>query len=418
MFKYFTDTLENGLRLVFVPTRSPSVFFQVSVGAGSKYEQGKEAGLAHFLEHMAFKGTKKRPDTLAIAKELDGIGAFYNAGTGKEMTSYWIHATVKDLELTFDILSDILANSVYKSENIKRERGVILEEMNLYEDTPSSKIYKLIDKLLLGNNGLGRPIIGSKETVQNLQRKDFFQFKSKWYLANNMVLAVVGGIKEKSWPRIIRLANRFFGSFLQEKFSLPVVEAKSASKIIAFEKRSVKQSHFVIGWPSLSYHHPGRQVAKILQQILTGGMSSMLYQELVDKRGWAYYVHGSRAAYQETGKFLIASGVKTEKLEDAISLIRDEVFNLDGKITGEWLRRAKRAYLGKFLISLENSGTLADWVCDNWLLGGEIEPIKTKIEKIKAAKIEQLKKLAKTIFVPERTRIAVISSRRPKINLK
>jgi len=418
MFKYFTSTLTNGLRLVFVPTQSPSVFVQVSVGAGSKYEQKKEAGLAHFLEHLAFKGTKKRPDMLAIAKELDGIGALYNAGTGKEITSYWIHAAVKDLELAFDILSDILANSVYKSESIERERGVILEEMNLYEDTPSSKIYKLIDRILLGDNGLGRPIIGSKETVKNLRRKDFFQFKSRWYLANNMVLAVIGGIKEKNWPRIIRLAGRFFNSFIRGNLSPLVVETKSASKIVAFEKRSVKQSHFVIGWPSLPYRHPEMQTARVLQQILTGGMSSMLYQELVDKRGWAYYVRGFRAAYQEAGKFLIASGVRTEKLEEAIDLICDEVFNLDRKITGEWLRRAKRAYLGRFLISLENSATLADWVCDDWLLGGEIEPIRTKMEKIKAVKIKQLKKLAQTIFVPERTRVAVISSRRPKIEFK
>lgn len=405
MFDYHQKTLNNGLRVVSVPVDLTSVVVDLFVGAGGKYEQESEHGLAHFLEHMAFKGTKKRPDPLTMAKELDKIGAVYNASTSKDRISYWVKNTAKYLDLIFDFVSDIVFNARMVEEEIERERGVILEEINMYEDTPKAKVNDLFRELALGDNLLGRSGLGTKKSVRSLKRKDFLNFKKRLFSPENMVLAVAGNSKDKD---VFKLAEKWFGKY--EPFSAQVEEVdwQSKDKKVFIDKRKTEQTHLILGQPIFGLRDDRRWPMAVLKSVLGTGMSSRLWNEIREKRGWAYYVYASTGYYTEAGLFRVGAGIRNEKAQDAIQVIKDELVGIGETITKEEFDNAKEGIRGRILLSLESTENLAEGTASSWLREGKLRTVEEALEKISKVSLDEAISLAKEIFKPANFYLAAI----------
>ncbi|MBL7150903.1 insulinase family protein, partial [Candidatus Microgenomates bacterium] len=320
---YQKTTLKNGLRVITVPMpQMDSVTVMVGVGAGSRYETKQVNGLFHFLEHMAFKGTKKRPSTLDIATEVDSVGGEFNAFTSKEMTAYYIKLAAKHTELAFDVLADILTNSLFRQEEIERERGVIIEEINLYEDTPTRRVLELFERLLYGDNPMGWDIAGEKKNIRQIKRGDFLKYVNRLYFPQNMTVVVAGKFKQ---VEIVKLVEGYFGGFKKKgkkvKKKIKLDQKKSKLKLIY---KKTEQAHFCLGVPGYWYSHPDRFSIGLLATILGGGMSSRLFIEIRERRGLAYYVGCAPEFFTDSGYLLAQAGVRLDSTDEAIKVILEE----------------------------------------------------------------------------------------------
>ncbi len=411
MFEYFTKVLDNGFRLAFIPTGAPTISVQLWVGAGSKYETKKIRGLAHFLEHMAFKGTKRRPTPLAIAQEMDRIGARYNASTTKERIVYWLKTVPEHLELAFDFLTDIVFRPLLNPEEIEKERGVIIEEINMYQDLPMAKVEEIFLKTVLGNNPLGWEIAGTRKTVRQLKRTDFLTFQEQFFSPQNMVFIVAGGLKKKDWPRIVSLAKEY----LAPKKSWPVIKKKvefqPKSKRFVWHNQATQQVHLILGRPTFPLADQRRYQWLLLCNILAGNTSSRLWQEIREKRGWAYYLHFDNYYYQETGLFLLKAGVAQEHWQEAVAIIKREIKQLGQSLTQEELDRAKSFWLGRNAIRLENPGFLARLTASSWLLLDRIETVAEAAAQIKKTTLHQLRQLAQEFFQSDSFYLAAVGQK-------
>ncbi len=405
MFEYNQKILENGLRVVFVPMDLTSVVVSLSVGAGGKNEKKNEHGLAHFLEHMAFKGTKKRPDKMAMAKELDKIGAIYNASTSKEKTTYWIKNTSRHLNLMTDIVSDIVFNSQLKEKEIGREKGVILEEINMYEDTPVEKVDDLFFQQVMGNNLLGRSLLGTKKSVQSFDRDDFLNYKQRLYSPKNMVLAFAG---KSDKQEIFDLSEKWFGDFRSFQASEERISWRSEPEKIFIEQKDTEQTHLVLGCPIFGLKDSRRWPMSVLKTVLATGMSSRMWNEIREKRGLAYYVYSMVSYFQEAGLFAIKAGVRNDQVQEAVGVIKKELTNIGETMTNEEFQDAKEGIRGRILLSLESTNNLAEWAADTWLREGKIRTVKETLELIDSVKIEQVRDLAEEYFQSGKLYLAAI----------
>jgi len=408
MFAYLTKTLANGLRLVFVPTSAPTIVAQLWVGAGSKYETKKTRGLAHFMEHLAFKGTKKRPTALAIAQEMDRIGAAWNASTNKEKIAYWIKTTPAHLEFAFDLLSDIVFQPLLKTEGIDRERGVIIEELNMYQDTPMAKIEDLFEQTVLGDSPLGWEIIGTKETVSKLTRDDFILFQRRFFSPQNMVFAVAGGLKKNHWSKIVALAEKYLGSQPSWPVKKKKIKVKFSPQKRFCQEKETEQLHLIFGRPTFPLTDPRYYQMSLLRIILAGNTSSRLWQQIREKHGWAYYLYGFNQYFQETGLFGIKIGLAKNYLDQALVILKKEIDRLAQTLTEEELARAKDYWLGRLAIALEDPGYLAKQVASSWLLMGRLEKVEEAVTQVKKTSLKQLRQLAEEYFRADEFYLALI----------
>lgn len=412
MFDYHQKTLDNGLRVVFVPMDTTSIVVNLYVGAGGKYEKENEHGLAHFFEHMAFKGTEKRPGAIAIAKQLDKIGAVYDAGTSKDYISYWIKNTEEHLDLMFDVLSDIVFNSQFSQADIGVERGVILEEINMYEDTPSDKAYHKFMELALGDGSLGRIGLGTKKSVGKFTRKHFLNYRDRFYSPSNMVLAVAG---KASKEKVFDLTGIWFSGYEQFSTETGQINWQSKDERVLVEKKKTEQTHLVLGRPIFGLKDDRRWPMAVLKTVLGTGMSSRLFSEIREKRGLAYYVYASTHYYQEAGLFGVGAGVRKDKVQEAVELIRKELVNIGKSITKEEFDDAKEGIRGRILLSLESTNNLAGWAASTWLREGKIRTVEETLKKIESVNLGQVKDLANELFQPEKLFLTAIG---PHKNLK
>ena len=400
---------DNGLRLVVVPMKSTqTVTVLVLVGTGSRYETKNINGISHFLEHMMFKGTDKRPNTLDIAKELDSIGAEYNAFTGKEYTGYYAKASSENLGLITDVISDIFLNSKLDENEIEKEKGVIIEEINLYLDNPPRYVGDLIENLLYGDQPAGWNIAGEKETVKSFVRKDFVGYFSSHYVAKDTIIAVAGNVdKEKVKNEIV---PKFFekariGDKLER---LPVKEFQTEPGVLLHHKKT-DQTHFVLGSRAYDMFSPKIEAAQLLSVILGGGMSSRLFISVREKQGLAYYVSSSLEAYTDHGYFGTQAGVNNDKAERAISTVLEEYKNIKkNSVPEEEVKKAKEFIKGKLVIGLEQSDDLAAFYANQWLLKNETLTPEEKLSKIMAVTADDIQKAANEIFRPEKLNLALI----------
>lgn len=401
-------TLANGLRIILAPLPAfRSVTAIILCGAGSRYEKKETNGVSHFLEHMFFKGTEKRPEASDISHALDAIGADYNAFTGKETTGYHIKAASEHLPFLLELLSDMLWNSKFDEAEIEKERGVIIEEINLYEDTPMRRVAEIYEQLLWPNQPLGWDIGGEKDIIRKLQRNDFLDYINARYVPNNMVIALAGDFEK---GKALDLVKRYFGHKSSEKVSsfVPAVDKQSKPQARVTYKKT-DQAHLVLGVRGFKLDHPDRYNAAILGTILGGGMSSRLFVNVREKRGLAYYVRADHEAYLDTGTFVASAGVDLKRIDDAIKVILEEFGKItNDKITDRELRKAKEYIKGKVILAWEDSRTVAAAYGSEELMEGKVRTLDQYIASIESVKAEDVERMARDLFVQDKLNLAVI----------
>lgn len=408
MFKAKTTTFKNGLRLITVPmAQAESLTVLVGVAAGSRFETRRVNGLFHFLEHMAFKGTKKRPSTLAIATAIDSVGGQFNAFTDKEFTGYYVKLAAKHQKLALDILSDMLKNSLLKSEEIERERGVIIEEINLYQDTPLLRIATAFERLLYGDNAMGWDIAGEKETVAQIKRDDFVRFLHQLYFPQNMVVVMAGKVTDKTAKGLV---TDFFGQDQRrgkkQTKAIKLLQKKPKIKLIS---KKTEQAHFCLGVPGFSYQDPDRWPLTVLSAVLGSGMSSRLFIEIRERRGLAYYVRATPEFHTDSGYLVIQAGVRLKQIKEALKVVLAELASLkQKKVSDQELKKAKEFLKGNLVLSLEDSQKVATRFAYQLLLEGKLRTLVQTMNLIDQVTTADVRRVARKLLQTKKLNLALI----------
>ncbi len=418
--QYTRTILPNGLRVLTIPMPSfESVTVLAMVRAGSRYETTHNSGASHFLEHMAFKGTKKRPSAMAISTLIDGIGGEFNAFTGKESTGYYIKSSANNIELSVDVISDMLQNSLLDPAEINKERGVILEEINLYEDTPARKIGDVFEQLLYGDTPLGWDIAGNKAVIKAISQEDFKHYLASLYSADNITVVVAGGVTPK---KSTALVEKYFGtmrSFKTKPYE-PVVELQDKPAVLIKHKKT-EQVHIALGVRTVPLTHKDRYPLSVLSSILGGGMSSRLFHEVREKRGLGYYVRTSSEEYQDCGSLATTAGIDPKRVEEAVTVILDEyhkISNIKYQISNNELTKAKEYMKGHLILEMEDSRSVAGFYASQELLEESIDNLEDILVKIDQVTKDEVAHVANTYLKPERLNLAVIGDFDPSADGK
>ena len=412
--QFSKKVLKNGLRVITAPMKdNPTVTVLVLVEAGSKYEDKKVNGISHFLEHMCFKGTTKRPTAVDISKELDALGSQYNAFTAQEYTGYYAKSDARHFSQIFDVVSDIYLNSTFPEKEMQREKGVIIEEINMYEDMPQKHAQELMMKLLYGDQPAGRNIAGEKKNILRMKRDDFVNYKSRHYLPEATVLVVTGQITTK---QVMSQVNKTFGS-VKRGHKIGKVKIKEIQKkpevLVSFKKTD--QTHFILGVRSYDLFSSQNAVLSVLGGVLGGGMSSRLFQKLREELGVCYYVRAYNDPYTDHGFFQISAGVDNKRINEVIQAVLVECQKLkDFKVNEEELNKVKECLIGNLKLSLELSDDIANFYGGQELLKRKIEKAEEKIKKIRQVTADQIQSLAKNIFRNNKLNLALIGPFRGK----
>jgi len=366
--------LSNGIRVLIAPMpQAQSVSCFVMFAAGARYETADIGGIAHFAEHMFFKGTERRPTARALATEIDGIGGEFNAFTGKEYTGYYVKCAAGTRDVALDVLVDMLRNSRFNQEEIDREKGVIVEEMNMYYDTPRDFVGGVYESLLYGDQPLGRDIIGTKETVRAATRETFTSFIDRWYRPERMVVGLGG----KIGVGLIERLEELLGSIEPRETGMPepVVIPENGSSVRVHTKKA-DQAHIVLGARSYPLGHPDRYALQLLATVLGGGMSSRLFTEVRERRGLAYYVFGTNSSYVDAGSLYAQAGVDIDRIDDAVTTIARELRLIaEEPVPAAELEKARAFAKGRFVLGLESPhGTIMFGLRREVLQGGAEEP--------------------------------------------
>src|SRR6188472_3284109 len=376
MTNFKRHRLDNGLRVLSanIP-QVQSVTCMIMLAAGSRYETPETNGIAHFAEHMFFKGTARRPDSRAISSEIDGIGGEFNAFTGKEYTGYYVKCAAETRDTALDVLVDMLRNSTFDPEEIDREKGLIVEEMNMYFDTPRDFIGGIYEELLYGDQPLGWHIIGRKETVRAATRDTFQGYLDRWYQPERMVVGLGGKIGDDLLPTLERLLGDIPAQSTETPIPLAPTNGATGPRVRVHHKVS-DQAHLVLGVPSLPLGHPDRYALMLLATVLGGGMSSRLFTEVRERRGLAYYVFGVNHSYTDAGSLYSQAGVDIERIDQAIETIVGELRGMaDEPVPSDELEKARRFAKGRFVLQLESPhGTIMFGIRREVLEGRADEP--------------------------------------------
>jgi len=401
-------TLPNGLRVVTTPLpTAQSVSVSVFVGAGSRGESPRTNGVAHFLEHMVFKGTPTRATAIEIAEAIEGAGGALNAYTGKEMTCYWNHVPFDKLETAMDVLADMLHNSLLDPAEIDRERTVVQQEIRRTKDQPGAWAGELLGKAFYGDQPMGWSIAGTEDTVGGIQQQDFKEWIGTWYGASNVVLSVAGNTTHDD---VMALAGRYFAHGASETAPAvtPVNGNVPAQRAIA-DARDITQANVAMGMPAVSRHDPDRYPLMILNSVLGRGMSSRLFKEVRERRGLAYSVGSSVSRHADSGMLGISAGVSPENLAEAVKVIFVELDKLKQEPVGEEeLTKARDYSIGSFRLSLESSMALGQRAGESLLTMGEVEPIDGVVKKLRAVEAPDVLRVAQRLLLKEKATLSVV----------
>lgn len=400
--------LSNGLTIIFLKEETQrTATALVLVETGSKYETDKEAGIAHFLEHMCFKGTSRRPNAMLISSELDGMGAEYNAFTGHEYTGYYAKVAALHAMKALDIVSDIYCNPLLQEEDIQREKGVIRDEINMYEDVPMRKIGDLYMETLYGKQPAGRPIAGTKEQVSKYARKDFLAFRNKHYVPRATTVVVSGNFDEAEAMKIIKDSlGKLADTPKSDKKSIKDTQSKPAVRVL---HKDSDQTHIVLGVRSYPITHPDYPTLSVLAGVLGGGMSSRLFHKIRVEMGLGYYVRASNDGFSDHGTLAAACGVDNARALEVVPAILGEFERMKNElVTKEELVRTKELLSGRLLMGLESSDELADYFGSQWLMRHEFISPEEMIKRVRKVTAEDIQALAKKIFTKKNINLAVI----------
>ncbi len=402
-------TLDNGLRLLTasMPQVASTTCF-VFLAAGSRYETAETNGIAHFAEHMFFKGTERRPTARDIGMAIDGIGGEFNAFTGKEYTGYYVKCASEHQGIAFDVLTDMLQHSKFEEEEIEREKGVIVEEMNMYFDTPRDFIGGVYDDLLYGDQPLGWDIIGRKETVRGATRQTFLDYITRWYKPARMVVGIAGRLDGDVQANVARLFGELEPGGTGGPAQLQPLPNGSGPRVKVETKQS-DQAHLVIGVPSRPLDHPDRYILQVLATVLGGGMSSRLFTEVRERRGLAYYVYSINHSYTDAGSLHAQAGVDINRIDEAVTTIVDQLKRIvDEPVPADELEKAKNFAKGRFVLQLENpQGLILFGLRREVLEGAAVEPdeVLAAIDAVTAADVQRV---AQEVLGSNALRLALI----------
>ena len=411
-------TLENGLTVLLVDTESfPTVTTMILVGAGSRYENAKNNGIAHFFEHMAFKGSKKYPNSFDISSTIEGIGGVFNAFTAKDHTGYWVKAPGSHFETVIDVLSDMILHSLLVPEEIEREKGVIIEEINMYEDMPSRKVSDIFDEVIFKGNPLAWDIAGTRETVSSFDKKTFTNYINTYYHPQNAVVVIAGGLSHTAlggnsfdyYKNMVE--KRFSGWKAKKKKSFEHFNERQESKNIKVVNKKTEQAHFCIGYRAFPFSDERRHALTVLATILGGGMSSRLFMEVRERRGLCYYVSTGRELYEDTGYLVTQAGVTNnkKKVNESLQVIIDQHEQLKNiAVEPQELIRAKELLKGRLLLSLEDSYKVASLQGTRYLFEERLIFPEQIIANIEAVTAEDIAQVAKDLFTEDRLNFALI----------
>ena len=408
--QYKIHTLANGLRIVFAPmpdTATATVV--VMTGTGSRYEDARENGLAHFLEHMFFKGTKKRKTARAISAELDGIGSVYNAFTAKDRTAYYAKVASRYVDTALDVISDIFLNSTLPASEIRKERGAVIQEIDMYEDMPMRAVGDVFESLIFGaKHPLGRTILGPKENIRSFTRKEFNTYHKRNYTAHNTVVAVAGNFPQAQALEKIKKTFGHFKDGVSPEYAA-FTSIQDAPRL-AIRKKKTDQTQLMLGVPAYPYLHKDEYALEVLTSILGGGMSSRLFTEVREKRGLAYSVDAWTEKYPDTGIFVIQAGVEHGNLEKALSTILTELRKIKkGAVPAAELAKAKAHIKGTAAMSLETSNQIAEKAATSILTLGRIRELDEVVKGIDAVTAADVQRVARDIFKTKGLNLAIIS---------
>ncbi|MEA2021321.1 MAG: pitrilysin family protein [Candidatus Caldatribacteriota bacterium] len=366
-----------------------SVSIVIGIGAGSRYEEKKYQGISHLIEHMLFKGTRNRENTLEISRVVEGIGGAINASTSEENTILYVKVPQKVFVTAFDVLADIILNSLMRNDDLQREKNVVIEEIRKCKDTPEELVGLLLDKIMWKNHPLGRGILGDEKSVRAISREILLSYIDKLYRPNNMVISIAGKVKTEEV--IFKVKKYFEGMENKEiKEYLPIKEKQEENQINIRSKKT-NQTHLCFGFPTISRMHPDRYSVDLLDIILGSGLSSRLFQEIRVKRSMAYDVHSYVQYFNDIGSFNIYAGVDSDRLKESIKVILEELRKIrENDLPEEELIKAKEMYKGALSLNLESTLNQAFWLENKLLLYGKPfteDEVKKKIEKVEAKDI-------------------------------
>lgn len=404
---YKKITLPNGLRVITVSMREvKSVAALLLLGAGSRYEEEKETGLSHFVEHMLFKGTSARPRAQDIAGAIDMVGGEINAFTGEEYTGFTIKVESHHLSLALDVLSDIMLHSLFRAKDIDRERGVIIEEINLYEDTPSRKVGEVYKELLYGGAPLGRPIAGTKEVIRKVLRSQFLAYMDALYVPHRCVIALAGNLPKEPHT----LVENAFSSYqrTQKRFMLPVQENQQQPRVGLVTKKT-EQAHLMLGVRSYPLGHSTRYAEGLMNVIMGGNMSSRLFISVRERHGLAYAIRAASDHYHDCGNWGIYAGCDIAKIERCIRVILSELARLTHKgVSAKELAKAQDFVIGKLALDLEDSQSVASMYASQELLENRIRTPEEIIASIRKVSREEIHAVAQSIIVQNHLNLAIV----------
>lgn len=411
---YKLSTLKNGLTLITIDLpHLESVTTMVAIGAGSRYETKNINGISHFLEHMAFKGTKKYPTSKIIAELVDGIGAVNNAGTDKEYTFYWIKSAAKHVDFASDLLSSMVKEPLLSEEEIEKEKGVIIEELRMYKDNPSRYVFDLYEALQFGNQPIGWDIGGDEETVKGIKKSNFEKYLASLYNSSNMAVIYVGKLPKN----IKEIAEKYFSGLQNNKNAkyIDFKQSKQTKPRVNIYYKKTDQANLILGVSGYARSDEKRYAARLLGIILGEGMSSRLFSEIREKRGLAYHVSAAHQSYLDTGFFIVYCGLKLEKIEEGIEVIKTELLRtVTEKVTDEELEKAKEMERGRIALRSESTNFLAEHFGVNFVLDREIETFDEYLKKIDKVTADDIIKIAKELFKKEKFNLQIIAPLKKK----
>jgi len=405
---YDKTTLDNGLRLITAAmpqTRSVSIGF--FIGTGSRYETDAQAGVSHFVEHVCFKGTKKRPTSAEICTVIEGVGGVLNAGTDKELTIYWCKVTEPHFISALDVMTDILLNATFEPVEIEKERQVIIEEINMSLDSPAQRVSMLIDELVWPGHALGRDIAGNRETVAAITREMMLDYLTRQYQPDNAVLSVAGNIRH---DEVLEEVARMTAPWKRRGTRLKYAPYRAVpGRRVTIEKRDTEQTQLCLALPGLSITDPRRFALDLLNVILGEGMSSRLFTEIRDRLGLAYSIQSYVEHFLDTGAMNIAAGVDARNLDVAVRAILEELGRFKSEAVPEAeMSKAKELFKGRIVLRMEDSRNVSGWLGGQDILTGKILTVDDVVGIVEAITAEELRTLAADLLVGEKLRLAVV----------
>ncbi len=409
--KPIRKTLKNGMNAIVVPQKgATSMTVMVFTRVGSRYETHDISGASHFIEHLMFKGTKRRPDTQMISKELDRYGAEYNAFTSKDLTAYYVKMDASKTKLAVDILHDMIFHSKYDPKEIDRERNVIIEEINMYEDNPRMHIDDMLEEVLFPDSTLGWNIAGPRTIISTVPREKLVKYRDTYYIPSRMAVVVSGKIIPGIWP----VLESSFGKIKQpiapaDKAFVPFCSPEKLSDPVAFQKKDTEQVQLGIAFHGIGLGHGDLPAVSLLATILGGSMSSRLFTQVRQRRGLCYSIFAAHQALEDTGIFNIKSGLDKSRIAEAVKVILQEIKKISTQsVSAEELRRAKDNIRGRLMLAFEDSSDQADWYGRQWIFEKRLETPEQRLKKLDAVTASDIKRVAKQIFRKEHMASAII----------